>query len=155
MPNTILLRGVLETDLPIFFEQQRQPQANQMAAFPARDRDAFMAHWEKILRNNADMVKTVLFNGEIAGNIVSWEQSGHRNIGYWLGMEYWGKGVATQALNLFLRIVDQRPLHAHAAKHNCASVRVLEKCGFRVSGENELPDAPYCDIEELLLILEK
>jgi hypothetical protein len=46
---TIRLRDVSDDDLPIFFEQQREPDANQMAAFPARDRDAFMAHWTKIL----------------------------------------------------------------------------------------------------------
>jgi hypothetical protein len=40
----VRLREVIESDLPIFFEQQHDPQANQMAAFPARDREAFMVH---------------------------------------------------------------------------------------------------------------
>lgn len=34
---TILLRDVLVSDLPIFFEQQLDPVANQMAAFSAKD----------------------------------------------------------------------------------------------------------------------
>jgi RimJ/RimL family protein N-acetyltransferase len=36
---------------------------------------------------------------------------------------------------LFLAIEKERPLHAHVAKHNPASRRVLEKCGFTVVRE--------------------
>jgi RimJ/RimL family protein N-acetyltransferase len=136
MPNTILLRNVIVSDLPIFFEQQFDPVANQMAAFPARDREAFMAHWIKILADETNILKTILFDGEVAGNIVSWEQSGEQEVGYWLGREYWGKGIATRALLLFLEQVTIRPLHAYVAKHNLASIRVLEKCGFTITGED-------------------
>src|SRR5512139_695928 len=98
MPTTVLLRDVIAGDLPIFFEQQLDPVANQMAAFPARDREAFMAHWTKILADETNILKTILFDGEVAGNIVSWEhpdEGGKREVGYWLGREYWGKGIAT------------------------------------------------------------
>lgn len=44
MTNDVLLRDVTESDLPIFFEQQLDPDATAMAAFPSRDREAFMAH---------------------------------------------------------------------------------------------------------------
>ena len=37
----VRLRDVTEDDLPIFFDHQRDPVANRMAAFPARERDAF------------------------------------------------------------------------------------------------------------------
>ncbi len=40
MPNTVVLRDVIASDLPIFFEQQLDPVANQMAAFPAMNREA-------------------------------------------------------------------------------------------------------------------
>ncbi len=39
------LRDVTEDDLPILFEHQREPDANRMAAWPARSHGAFMAHW--------------------------------------------------------------------------------------------------------------
>src|SRR5512139_4140666 len=133
MPTTILLRDVITNDLPIFFEQQFDPVANQMAAFPARDREAFMAHWTKILADESNILKTILFDGQVAGNIVSWEQSGEQDVGYWLGREYWGKGIATRALSLFLEHITTRPLYAHVAKHNIASRRVLEKCGFMLT----------------------
>jgi RimJ/RimL family protein N-acetyltransferase len=139
MLTTILLRDVIESDLPIFFEQQLDPVANQMAAFPARDREAFMAHWSKILADETNILKTILFDGQVAGNIVSWEQpdeGSEREVGYWLGREYWGKGIATRALSLFLEQITARPLYAYVAKHNLASIRVLEKCGFTITGED-------------------
>ncbi|RPJ44644.1 MAG: N-acetyltransferase, partial [Chloroflexi bacterium] len=60
---------------------------------------------------------------------------GEREVGYWLGREFWGRGIATQALTAFLEQVTERPLFAHVAKHNLSSRRVLEKCAFAVVGE--------------------
>jgi RimJ/RimL family protein N-acetyltransferase len=137
MPNTVLLRDVIESDLPIFFAQQLDPVANQMAAFPARDRDAFMSHWAKIMADESNIHKTILYGDQVAGNIVSWEHDEEREVGYWLGREFWGKGIATQALSLFLEQVTTRPLVAYVVKHNLASIRVLEKCGFTFKGEDD------------------
>ena len=130
----VTLRDVTEADLPIFFAHQLDPEATRMAAFAARDQDAFMAHWTRILDNETVIKKTVLVDGHVAGNVVSFEGSGQRLVGYWIGREHWGKGVATMALSEFLGHVETRPLYAHVAKHNAASVRVLEKCGFTISG---------------------
>ena len=141
----VRLRDVTEADLPLFFEHQRDPIATQMAAFPARDRGAFMAHWASVLADAALAKQTILVDGQVAGNIGSWEQDGQRDVGYWLGREYWGRGVATRALALFLRQVSARPLYAYVAKHNIGSRRVLEKCGFTLAGEND---------EEFILILD-
>jgi RimJ/RimL family protein N-acetyltransferase len=143
MPTTTLLRNVIASDLPTFFEQQLDPIANQMAAFPARDRDAFMAHWAKIMADDDNILQTILCGDQVAGNIVSWEHAGEREVGYWLGREFWGKGIATQALSLFLQQVTARPLVAYVAKHNLASIRVLEKCGFKQLDERD---------EEVILI---
>jgi RimJ/RimL family protein N-acetyltransferase len=163
MPNhsinhAIILRNIIEADLPIFFEQQYDPEANQMAAFPAREREAFMAHWEKIMREENVALKTILFEGRVAGNIVSWEQSGEREVGYWLGKEYWGQGIATTALTEFLGCVKMRPLYAHVAKHNAASLRVLQKCGFAVCGEARFLEddggGEIKEIKEFILKLE-
>lgn len=150
------LRDVTESDLPVFLEHQLDPEANRMAAFAPRDRDAFMAHWRtNVLGDDSAVVKTVVFDGRVAGNVVSWlEHGGRRVVGYWIGREYWGKGIATEALSEFLGHVETRPLYAHVAKHNVASIRVLEKCGFTISSEAKAsPDAPGDDVEELLLVL--
>ncbi|HLO33067.1 MAG TPA: GNAT family N-acetyltransferase [Anaerolineales bacterium] len=154
MTNNVELRNVIATDLPIFFEQQLDPDATQMAAFPSRDRDTFMLHWNKIMVDDSVMIKTILFQGDVAGNIVCFEQLGEREVGYWLGKEYWGKGIATRALAEFLETIRTRPLFAHVAKHNIGSRRVLEKCGFIVSGEDKFfSQSLGDDVEEYVLVL--
>jgi RimJ/RimL family protein N-acetyltransferase len=120
-----------------------------MAAFPSRDRDAFMAHWARTLANDSALTWTIVCDGEVAGNIGCWAADGRRLVGYWIGRQFWGRGLATQALAEVLEVVDARPLHAHVAKSNIASIRVLEKCGFVKVGEHAANDG----IEELLLEL--
>src|SRR5215207_11775564 len=98
MTNNIRIRDVTEPDLPTLFEQQLDPDATAMAAFPSRDREAFMAHWTKIMADESNILKTIVFDGQVAGNIVGWESSGEWEVGDGIGREYWGKGIATQAL---------------------------------------------------------
>ncbi len=154
MTNNVQLRDVIATDLPIFFEQQLDPEATEMAAFPSRNRDAFMMHWTKIMVDDSVVTMTILFHGDVAGNIVCFEQLGEREVGYWLGKEFWGKGIATQALTEFLEYIKTRPLFARVTTHNIGSRRVLEKCGFIVSGEDKyFSQTLGDDIEEYILIL--
>lgn len=148
MSRDVRLRNIEPDDLPIFFEHQLDVDATRMAAFPARDRAAFDAHWAtNILGNPAAINRTIVVDGQVAGNIGSWRQDGARFIGYWIGREHWGNGVATRALAAFLHLVTERPLHAHVAEHNVGSIRVLEKCGFSL--ERELPG----DVVELEFVL--
>ncbi len=155
-PSTggVWFRDVAEGDLPAFFEHQLDPEATGMAAFPARERDAFMAHWTRILGDETIVKKTVLVDGRVAGNVVSFEQDGKPEIGYWIGRGFWGRGVATAALSAFLGLVGTRPLYARVAKHNVASIRVLKKCGFEISGEESGPsDVPGEEVEGFILAL--
>jgi hypothetical protein len=78
LTSDVRLRDVAEGDLLIFFDHQLDPDATQMAAFPARDSHAFMAHWTKILADETITKKTIIFDGQVAGNIVCWEQFGER-----------------------------------------------------------------------------
>jgi RimJ/RimL family protein N-acetyltransferase len=134
---SVALRDVVESDLQVFFEQQLEPEATRMAAFPARDHDAFFAHWHRILGEGTGTVKTIVVDGDVGGNVVSWVHDGVTEVGYWLGREYWGRGIATQALAAFVAAVGERPLTAAVAEHNVASMRVLEKCGFVRSGKED------------------
>ena len=129
--SEITLREVEESDLPVFFLHQADPEAAAMASFRSRDDESFMAHWRKILDDGSVLKRTILCGGEVAGNIVSFMMEGRREVGYWVGKEYWGRGIATRALGLFLEIETTRPIYAGAAKSNPASIKVLEKCGFR------------------------
>jgi len=125
-----VLREVVEADLPVFYEHERDPEAAAMAAFPARERDAFMAHWARTLANADALTWTIVCDGEVAGNIGCWKADGRSLVGYWIGREFWGRGLATAALAEVVEIVDARPLHAAVVTTNVASIRVLEKCGF-------------------------
>jgi RimJ/RimL family protein N-acetyltransferase len=156
MPDAIILRPVAASDLPVFFEQQLNPAATEMAAFPARAREAFFAHWAKIMAGETNVVRTVLCDGQVAGNMQSFVLDGQREVGYWIGRKFWGQGIATAALRLFLQELKERPLYAHVAKHNIASRRVLEKCGFRLlredNGYSLEPDGP--PLPEYILLLD-
>ena len=143
-----------ETDLPDFYQHQREPEATEMALFPARDRDAFDEHWRKVLANDAVTKKTIVHEGRVAGNIGCWEQDGRRLVGYWIGKEFWGKGLATRALAELIEEVKTRPLHAWVATTNVGSIRVLEKCGFVATGSRSEFDERFGrQIKELLLEL--
>ena len=116
MSKEIILRDVIESDLPILFEQQLDPEATAMAAFPSRDREPFMAHWAKIMAYENNLIKAISYDGEVAGYILSWEMEGEREVGYWVGKEYWGKSIATQALAEYISIVKTRPLVLYRAQ---------------------------------------
>jgi RimJ/RimL family protein N-acetyltransferase len=157
-PTTPLaLRNVAESDLPTLFEQQLDPTAIHMAAFTAKDpadRDAFMAHWRKILADDSIIKRTILLDGRVAGHVSKFARDGQPEVTYWIGKEYWGQGVATRALSEFLRELPMRPLHARVALDNIASMRVLEKCGFTISSYGKgFANARNAEIEEAVLIL--
>ena len=111
-----------------------------MAAFTSREWDALMAHWrQNVVGNKANEARTILVDNHVAGYVSSWEQDGRRLVGYWVGREFWGRGVASSALDEFLRIHERRrPIHAYVALSNARSIRVLEKCGFQRIGEPEM-----------------
>jgi RimJ/RimL family protein N-acetyltransferase len=158
--DDVLLRDVIASDLAIFFEQQLDESANYMAAFTASnptDRDAFMARWSRTLCDETVMVKAILFRGQVAGQVLSYEDDelGHTEVGYWLGKEYWGQGIATRALAVFLKCVTVRPLYARVVNDNLASLRVLEKCGFMLAGKaKDFANARHAEVEEFILVLD-
>lgn len=145
MTALVSLRPVVADDLPIFFLHQSDADAARLAAFPSRDREAFMLHWTtRILGNPAAVSRAILVGDRLAGNIGAWTDADthQRQLGYWIGREFWGRGIASAAVAQLLRSETTRPLVAHVAKHNPGSIRVLEKNGFTCVGEDRfaLPD---------------
>lgn len=158
-PDTlpIQLREVRAEDLSIFFMHQRDPQANLMAAFTAKDpsdRGAFDAHWAKIMANPAIILRAILWQGQVAGSVLAYPSMDALEVSYWLGREYWGLGIATQALRLLLLEIPARPLVGRVVKDNLASLRVLEKCGFVIMGTDKgFANARNAEVEEYILEL--
>jgi RimJ/RimL family protein N-acetyltransferase len=124
------LREVTEADLPTFYQHQRDELAYRMVGYEPKDWDAFIPHWAKNMANPDSVERAVVVDGELAGNMVCFDQDGEREVGYWMGREFWGRGIATEALAQFLDEITERPLYAVVAVHNVGSVRVLQKCGF-------------------------
>jgi RimJ/RimL family protein N-acetyltransferase len=154
MTGELSLRGTTDDDLPILYTFQLEPEATEMAAFPARDWESFAAHQRCIRADPTLIAKTIVVDGQVTGSIGSYAQDGKRLIGYWIGREHWGKGIATAALSALLTIDQTRPIYAFVAKSNASSRRVLEKCGFNVvSEERWFDDALGQEIEEYLLEL--
>ncbi len=81
-------------------------------------------------------------DGNVAGGIGMDPHDGERRIGaifgYWLGREYWGRGIATAACAAFTDYALNKRgfirLEATVYGPNVASMRVLEKCGYVCEG---------------------
>jgi RimJ/RimL family protein N-acetyltransferase len=101
-----------------------------------------------VLGDEACLVRTVTVADEVAGSVVSWWDGDRRFLGYWLGRPYWGRGVGTRALALFLELDRTRPLYADPFHGNAASVRLLERHGFQHAGT-----VHHGDDEHVLLVL--
>jgi RimJ/RimL family protein N-acetyltransferase len=146
----VSLRPVEDDDLPIFLAHQDDPIAAAMAAFPTRAPDVFYAHWAKVRADPANYTRTIIADGEIVGDIMSWIADDGREVGYWIGREHWGKGYATAALRLLLEEIEERPITAHVAIHNIGSQRVVEHCGFVRVGQATADDG----VDEVIYRLE-
>ena len=159
MTGDLILRDVVDDDLAVFFEYQLDPEANRMAAFSARDpadRADFMAKWTRILADESTPIQTIVLDGRVAGHVFCWtdEALGRPEVSYWIGKDFWGQGIATRALAMFLDRVSERPLLGRAAADNVASLRVLEKCGFTRCGRTKgFANARGEEIEEVILEL--
>ncbi len=147
-----MLRDVREGDLRTLFEHQLDPDATRIAAYPAREWEAFLAHWRnRVFADAANRAMAILVDREVAGYAASWDGDGKRLIAYWIGKEFWGRGVAPAAVREFLRAHEhRRPIYAYVALANARSIRVLEKCGFHRCGE---PAAGPDGADELLFQL--
>lgn len=152
--HRVSLRAVDASDLDALFRQQLDPEANAMAVVTARGAEAFRAHWEKIFGDPSVVARVVLVDGEVAGQVSCFKMDGRDSVGFWIAREHWGRGVATRALGLLLDEVSIRPLHARAARGNVGSIRVLERCGFVVTGDQRSPgDERFGECEEAMLTL--
>jgi RimJ/RimL family protein N-acetyltransferase len=135
MSGEVLLRDVEDADTEVFFAHQQDADAARRVRFTPRDHDAFVTHWTtRVVGDPGVFVQAVTVDGEVAGNIVAWWEGERRFLGYWFGREFWGRGVGTRAVALFLERERHRPIYADPFSGNVASVRLLERCGFRREG---------------------
>jgi RimJ/RimL family protein N-acetyltransferase len=152
------LRAVRDDDLDAIYDQMRDPEAVRMAAFTAEDPDdraAFDAHLVRLRTSPEILLRAITVDGELAGTVASFVVAGDTEITYWLDRSWWGRGIATRAVELLLELVPVRPITARAASDNAGSLAVLRKVGFRPVGiEVAYATARGKEIEETILRLD-
>jgi len=154
MTSTVTLCDVSVDDLETLFQQQLEPEALQMAAFAARDREAFMTHWrDRVMGDPSGTKQSIVVDNQIAGYVVCYASEGKHFLGYWLGKRFWGRGIGSQAVAILLSTQSVRPIYAEVAAHNAASIRILTKFGFiRSSSYTETsPDGEVSEIWTMVL----
>lgn len=155
----LTLKPTTLQDLDLLFLYQKDEVSNQMAAFTAEDpndKEAYMEKWLKIIENPAINMQTIFMDNINVGSVFCFEMMGETNVSYWIDRQYWGKGIATKALNLFLEKVNKRPLVGRTAFDNYGSQKVLENCGFTLSDkEVDFANARNKKIEEFIFTIEE
>jgi RimJ/RimL family protein N-acetyltransferase len=161
MPESTLdvsLRPVALGDLETFFDHMQDGEALWQAAFTPpdpSDREAFDAHWTRLLADDAVVAMTIVVDGSVAGHVASFDMLGDREITYWIDRDAWGRGIGTAALARFLEIEPTRPLYGRTAKDNLGSIRVMANNGFELVGEDRgFSTARNEEIDELVLRLD-
>lgn len=152
--DAVRLRPVTPPDLPDLYRFQSDPDGARMAAVVPRDSSSFYSLWEKILIDPSIVARAITLDSVLVGRISSFNMDGLDSVGYWIARDYWGRGIATRALALFLQEVRKRPLHARAARQNVASIRVLQRCGFVLTGFQHSPATErFLECEEAVFVL--
>ena len=103
--------------------------------YTASDAEEFIA---AVNRQDGEATFMIMFAGEAVGACSVEPRDGGAEIGYWLGVPYWGRGYATEAARALIDHafgdLGHDVLGAGARVHNPASRRVLEKCAFQWTG---------------------
>lgn len=102
-------------------------------------------------------------NGTLYGCVSLSRHAAHKNgeLGYWIGQEYWNRGIASEAARALVDWAFAHGFHRVYARHfasNPASGRVMQKLGMAYEGtqrEHMLKDGHYEDIVLYGLLCDK
>lgn len=154
----ITLRKTTKADLETLYQFQLDAEANYLVAFTPTenaDREAYLKKHSKFLDDADKNTQTILLGDTIVGSVAKFEREGDNEITYWIDKKYWGKGIATIALQKFLQIEIARPIFASAAFDNMGSRSVLEKCGFvKIGTDKGFANARQVEVEEVIYKLD-
>lgn len=156
--DLVELREILDSDIDVFFDQQLDEQSNWMAGYAMenpRDYAGFRTHWTKMMSDASFSGRTILWNDQVAGHVLCVELLSKPSVAYWIGKEYWGRGIATEGVRQFVGLVPTRPLYARVLADNHGSIRVLEKVGFIREGTAKcIPNIRKAEFDELIFRLD-
>lgn len=123
-----LFRGLL--DDPAVWEHLPNPYPGPISRQMAADLIA--------LSNDAGFhhVRAVTLDGVPVGQVRLEYSDAGTELSYWIGRQYWGRGIAGRAVRACLATAPVRgALHARVRPGNTASRRVLDRAGFRPASE--------------------
>jgi RimJ/RimL family protein N-acetyltransferase len=150
--NNITLTKTEKDDLNSFFQFQLDKEANYLAAFTSKDpndKTAYLEKYTKFLTDPTINMQTIKVNDEIVGSVAKFVMENDAEITYWIDRKFWGQGIATTALQYFLKTEKIRPIYGRVAFDNYGSQKVLEKCGFvKIGKEKGFANARKTEIEE-------
>ncbi|MGM9803910.1 MAG: GNAT family N-acetyltransferase [Muribaculaceae bacterium] len=93
--------------------------------------------WAIVLRETGAVVGAIGYGESCECSLPA--RQGEMTVGYWVGKDYWNRGICTDALRLMIaRVVNHTGIQSLISGHyvdNVASGRVMEKCGFVPTGE--------------------
>ncbi len=154
MTYHITLTTTKKDDLNSFFIFQLDDEANYLAAFTSKnpnDKNAYIEKYSKFLQDPGINMQTIKADNEIVGSISKFMIENEAEITYWIDKNYWGRGIASTALNNFLKTEITRPIYGRVAFDNYASQKVLEKCGFiKIGKDKGFANARQTEIEEYI-----
>ena len=160
--HNISLRDYEETDIDRLVSLANNKRVTQYMVdsfvYPYTSDDAML--WiTKGSAANGGINKVILLDGLFVGAVGINPQQGWKNhcaeIGYWLGEDYWGQGIATGALDIMTTVAFTRypykKLYAPVLAPNTRSIRVLEKAAYKLEGilKNEvIKHGQYFDVHQ-------
>jgi RimJ/RimL family protein N-acetyltransferase len=136
----IALREYSENDLPLLVEYLNNANVTKyLTASIPQPYTEENARWWVSEGSKAGIVRAIQYENRFVGTVGAtpglFERSRSAETGYWLAEPFWGKGIATAALGQLTNLVFQSSeivrLHAQVFSGNAASMRVLEKCGYK------------------------
>jgi RimJ/RimL family protein N-acetyltransferase len=138
--DRLVLRALCQRDVPVIVQlagDRRVAENTARIPYPyaADEAEQFVAQAN---RHNNSATFAITLNGSLIGACgIDVRQDG-AELGYWLGVPFWGCGYATEAVRAVIDYgfgaLGYEVLHSGARVSNPASRRVLEKCGFQWSG---------------------
>ena len=145
----LLLRPIERSDIPAIVSlagarEVAATTANIPHPYTENDAQSFLTNVEEEFRagRSVTFAITLLAGGELRGavGLVIAPELGHAELGYWMGVPYWGQGFATEAAGAVMAFgfetLRLNRIHASHFAGNVASQRVLEKIGMRRDGSS-------------------
>jgi [ribosomal protein S5]-alanine N-acetyltransferase len=108
--------------------------------YTMKDAEDWYGRFRKMMRKKGRnrIASAIVINGEVVGTVGITTHEHKAEIGYWLGRAFWGQGIMTEVVKEITKYgfneLGLRRMYALVFPHNKASMRVLEKAGYKFEG---------------------